>query len=214
MTLYKFAGFWRRLVAYAIDHLIINFVFFTLLTIILIAFFAGALSSGNFAWARELLDREIVSLSLLSALFFYIAMHIFYFTYFHGIDGQTPGKMLLNIKVISIDGAPVTFGTAFLRSVGYLISSIFCLGFVWVAFDRRKQGWHDKIALTNVIIRSRLEGDVAMVAPVMHSSPALAENTEGQTETISPQATELLIPKDYSDESNIGQHNKSDQKIP
>jgi len=36
--------------------------------------------------------------------------------------------------------------------VGYLISAlIFYLGFIWIAFDRKKQGWHDKIAGTCVI---------------------------------------------------------------
>jgi uncharacterized RDD family membrane protein YckC len=28
---------------------------------------------------------------------------------------------------------------------------VFFLGFIWVAFDKRKQGWHDKIAGTVVI---------------------------------------------------------------
>jgi len=62
--------------------------------------------------------------------------------------------MLLGLQVISTEGQPISFGIAFLRSVGYIISSLFfCLGFIWVGFDKKKQGWHDKIAGTVVIIR-------------------------------------------------------------
>jgi uncharacterized RDD family membrane protein YckC len=49
----------------------------------------------------------------------------------------------------------MTFGLAFLRWVGYIISAVVLyLGFVWIAFDAKKQGWHDKIAGT-VVIRVR-----------------------------------------------------------
>jgi uncharacterized RDD family membrane protein YckC len=85
-----------------------------------------------------------------------------YFTWFHGAAGQTPGKMLLGLRVIQTSGVRMTFGVAFLRCVGYLISGLFFwLGFLWIAFDGRKQGWHDKIAAT-LVVRVRYE-------PVNHS---------------------------------------------
>jgi uncharacterized RDD family membrane protein YckC len=44
------------------------------------------------------------------------------------------------------------------RYVGYIISTIpLCLGFLWVGFDSKKQGWHDKIAGT-VVVRNRRHG--------------------------------------------------------
>jgi hypothetical protein len=53
----------------------------------------------------------------------------------------------------------MTPGIAFLRCVGYLISGpVLCLGFLWIAFDGKKQGWHDKIAAT-LVIRERGESD-------------------------------------------------------
>jgi uncharacterized RDD family membrane protein YckC len=67
--------------------------------------------------------------------------------------GATPGKMLLHARIVDAR----TFGqpsTARLvgRYLAYFISAIpFGLGFIWVAIDRRKQGWHDKIAGTLVI---------------------------------------------------------------
>lgn len=67
--------------------------------------------------------------------------------------GATPGKMLLKIKVISIDGKNVSFGQALLReAIGKLVSGILLsAGFYWVIVDSRKQGWHDKIAKTIVV---------------------------------------------------------------
>lgn len=40
------------------------------------------------------------------------------------------------------------------RYIGYYVSALgLCLGFIWVAFDKRKQGWHDKMAGTVVVRR-------------------------------------------------------------
>jgi uncharacterized RDD family membrane protein YckC len=79
-------------------------------------------------------------------------MSLFYFTYFHGVTGQTVGKKILGLKVVTTTGQPLTMGIAFLRWVGYIISFlVLYLGFIWVAVDRRHQGWHDKIAGTLVI---------------------------------------------------------------
>jgi len=48
------------------------------------------------------------------------------------------------------------------RYLGYYVSTIpFCLGLIWVAFDPRKQGWHDKLAGT-VVVRPRVRGPQAV----------------------------------------------------
>ena len=158
MTFYKYAGFWRRLIAYSIDGLIVSLVFIVLTIISGIAFFSGIMSSGSDKWMVEITDPErMLSLSLLFS-FFFTLINIAYFTYFHGSTGRTPGKMLVGLQVVSVDGSPISFGTAFLRSVGYIVSSlVFYLGFIWIGFDRKKQGWHDKIAGTVVIIRENVD---------------------------------------------------------
>jgi uncharacterized RDD family membrane protein YckC len=154
MTVYKYAGFWRRLVAYIIDSTIVCFIFMILFTIAALAFFFGAISSNSKDFIADLTDPTRFFPIIISIWIFYFFINVAYFTYFHGATGRTPGKMLLGLQVVSADGTPVSFGIAFLRSVGYLISSaIFNLGFIWVGFDERKQGWHDKIADTVVIIR-------------------------------------------------------------
>jgi uncharacterized RDD family membrane protein YckC len=67
--------------------------------------------------------------------------------------GATPGKLAVGLKIVDArTGLAPSTGRLVLRLVCYLVSALpLYLGFVWVALDRRKQGWHDKIAGTVVI---------------------------------------------------------------
>lgn len=77
---------------------------------------------------------------------------LYYWYFWTHVDGQTPGKVLLNIKIIKTTGEPLTAGDVVMRYLGYWISAIcLCVGYVWVLFDRENQGWHDKIAGTYVV---------------------------------------------------------------
>jgi uncharacterized RDD family membrane protein YckC len=188
MPIYKYAGFWRRLVAYLIDSTIITIVFFVLFMIAMMAFLFGSMSGNSSKWLADLMDPTRVSSILIFTWIFYAAMTIAYFTYFHGTTGRTPGKMLLGLQVLSTNGTPISFGIAFLRAVGYLISgALFNIGFIWAAFDKRKQGWHDKIAGTVVIIREQ-EGTTAGIS--IPDQPAVLpeqQNYGGQAETFKGQ---------------------------
>jgi uncharacterized RDD family membrane protein YckC len=66
-------------------------------------------------------------------------------------NGQTPGKALMKIRVIKVDGTPITDGDAVLRYIGYILNNFFFVGWLWAFFDDNKQGWHDKIAKTFVV---------------------------------------------------------------
>ena len=83
-----------------------------------------------------------------------IAISVGYYWYFwtqH--DGQTPGKSMLNIKVIKTDGTPLNDGDALLRVLGYYVGQFSLgLGFLWAVFDENNQGWHDKMANTFVVV--------------------------------------------------------------
>jgi uncharacterized RDD family membrane protein YckC len=66
--------------------------------------------------------------------------------------GQTPGKMAMGIKIVAADGGPIGLGRAIIRYLCYIVSAVILyLGFIMIAFDKRKQGLHDKIAGTFVI---------------------------------------------------------------
>jgi uncharacterized RDD family membrane protein YckC len=185
MTVYKFAGFWRRLVAFTIDSTIVTIIFVILFVIAALAFFFGAISADNNAWINNLVNLKGFSSVLLLIMVFYLAINTAYFTYFHGATGRTPGKMLLGLQVYSADGTSISFGIAFLRAVGYLVSSLLGtipIGFIWAAFDKKKQAWHDKIAGTVVIIKEQQNESAGLSIPDPETVAGVAQTDGGQNE--------------------------------
>jgi uncharacterized RDD family membrane protein YckC len=66
--------------------------------------------------------------------------------------GQTPGKVIMGLRVVRLDGRRLTLGSAMLRYLGYWVSAApLFLGFAWILVDDRRQAWHDKIAGTCVV---------------------------------------------------------------
>ena len=156
MATHTYGGFWRRFFAFTLDSVVI----YILATVVLTAgmFVLGAAS--GLQEIRPAGRPSLVVFLRLAVLFnlLYLFMCMAYFTYFHGICGKTPGKMVFGLKVIRETGEPLTFGTAFLRWIGYFVSSLpLNLGFIWIAFDRKKQGFHDKLAGTVVILDEKRE---------------------------------------------------------
>ncbi len=81
---------------------------------------------------------------------------VIYLTYslaFWVIWSATPGKRLLRMRVVDAEsGDFLTFNQAFKRTLGYVLSGgLAMLGFFWIALDKNRQGWHDRIAHTVVI---------------------------------------------------------------
>jgi uncharacterized RDD family membrane protein YckC len=67
-------------------------------------------------------------------------------------QGQTPGKALLGIRVVKVNGGPLSDLDAIIRYIGYYINTfVLLLGWIWAIFDDRHQGWHDKLAGTMVV---------------------------------------------------------------
>jgi uncharacterized RDD family membrane protein YckC len=75
--------------------------------------------------------------------------------YFAGMwtwKGTTIGGIVVNLKVVRLDDQPVTITVALVRGLGAAFSAVvFFLGFFWIAWDKERQGWHDKIAGTVVV---------------------------------------------------------------
>jgi uncharacterized RDD family membrane protein YckC len=70
--------------------------------------------------------------------------------------GQSYGRHLAGLKVVSLrDGQPIgsagAFGRIIVRTLG---SYVFFLGVLWILWDDKRQGWHDK-ALNTVVIKDR-----------------------------------------------------------
>ncbi|NLW06703.1 MAG: zinc-ribbon domain-containing protein [Clostridia bacterium] len=75
-----------------------------------------------------------------------------YFTIMVGRDGQTFGKKFMGIKIITADGNVPSYGKAFIRHIGQIISALILgLGYLLILFDKQSQALHDKIAGTYVV---------------------------------------------------------------
>lgn len=147
----RYGGFWKRLLAFMIDKTIIYALSLNISLIILLAAGIGNDVMSIIQAPPEKLSRGIGAFAAVSTLLS-ILIDMTYFTWFTGVSGQTPGKMLMRLRVIAASGDAITTGTAFLRWTGCIVSGVaFFLGFLWIPFDRKKQGWHDKIAMTVVV---------------------------------------------------------------
>lgn len=131
---YKLAGIGERFIALFVDNILLGIVG---------AFFGVR---GNF-WAGSTLA---IIIGLVYHWFFWARQ-----------NGQTPGKRLMGIRVISANGGSLTDVDAILRYFGYYINSaIMGLGWIWAFFDSQHQGWHDKLARTYVVTANEKAEDV------------------------------------------------------
>lgn len=94
-----------------------------------------------------------------------------YFTAFLAMmQGQTPGKRLLGLRVIRLDGKPLGWWIAFERFGGYAASfSVGLLGFMQILWDRNRQGLHDK-ACETVVVRTSAQPVRSTVQPARSRS--------------------------------------------
>jgi uncharacterized RDD family membrane protein YckC len=151
----SYAGFVSRLMAFVIDVVIISFTIGTVTwflsvtaTVMQLRTFLG-FSLSAIPGSAEFIDALF---GPVTAGVFIAFVIIAYQVIFIAFAGQTPGKALLGLRVVSLDGKRLGYGRAVLRLLGYLASGLpLYLGFIWVIFDDRRQAWHDKIAGTCVI---------------------------------------------------------------
>ncbi|MSP21542.1 MAG: RDD family protein [Dehalococcoidia bacterium] len=66
--------------------------------------------------------------------------------------GWSPGKRVFGLRVVTLEGRAPGAGRGFARTAGTLLSlTVFFVGYLWAAWDRRSQTWHDRIAGTYVV---------------------------------------------------------------
>jgi len=113
----------------------------------------AALPRAGF-WLRMvalLVDAILIGIVIRSGRFFLPVLAV-YGAVLWKLKGSTVGGIIFGLKVVRHDGRPMDWATAAVRALACFFSLIFlCLGFIWIAFDPEKQGWHDKIAGTVVI---------------------------------------------------------------
>jgi uncharacterized RDD family membrane protein YckC len=145
-----YAGFWVRAAARVIDILVIVGIFNLFYLVDRLGSSAGIWPPGP---AEDLFYvTDFFSMENLVRGAFFLGFPAFYYVYMHGAYGQTFGKMALRVKVVNEDGSPLDFRRSFVRWLGYFLC-VFTLyiGYVWIAFDKRKQGLHDRVCGTIVV---------------------------------------------------------------
>ena len=140
----EYAGFWRRWFAQWIDSIILSIILLS------VEFFADPDAEGPLAWTLGLVA---------------LAVWVLYFAWPYSAHGQTPGKKLLGIRVVTLDGSRLNWRTGIVRTFGYSLSALpLGLGYLWAIWDPDKQTWHDKVAGTTVV-EDWVEEPAAIISP-------------------------------------------------
>jgi uncharacterized RDD family membrane protein YckC/cytoskeletal protein CcmA (bactofilin family) len=109
-------------------------------------------------WLRMVsiaVDAILIGIVVHSSDYFFPSLAV-YAALLWKLRGATVGGIIFGLKVVRLDGRPMDWPTAVVRSVACFLSLFAAgLGFIWIAFDAEKQGWHDKIAGTVVVKLSR-----------------------------------------------------------
>lgn len=132
----EYAGFWLRLGAAAID--LFGLLFLAVPMVVWYFGDAWTATEGVTAFVVNWVLPGIVAVT------------------FWSLRGATPGKMAVRAMIVDAQtfGEP-TLAQLVRRYAAYFASlPLVGIGFIEIAFDARKQGWHDKIAGT-VVIKGR-----------------------------------------------------------
>ena len=139
----EYAGFWIRVGASLIDTIIVLIIILPILTAVY----------GKAYW----LDDSLVK-GFWDFMFSYLlpAVGVILFWVYRS---ATPGKMATKLTIVDAKtGNKPSTGQFVIRYLGYYVSTLpLLLGFIWVGIDKRKQGWHDKLAGTVVLRSNKIE---------------------------------------------------------
>ena len=150
-----YAGFTSRLLAFWIDIILITIVFLVGAGLLVAFAFILPLQqimetlNNLFPGLRSGIQYVIGLLSLGGVGYI---LFILYILIFWSLTGQTPGKALLGLRIVGKNGQQVNPVRGLVRLVGYMLCILSLgLGFLWILFSDRRQGWHDILAGTYVI---------------------------------------------------------------
>jgi uncharacterized RDD family membrane protein YckC len=153
----EYAGFWIRLAAGLIDLSILLaglYIFYCVISQSLFWIFpdmSKIIKALNDIYHGASITSSIIWLAATMLLVFLVSVTI-YFVASSTANGQTLGKLSMGIKIIRTDSSPLDVRNSFIRFLGSLLCVLTCgIGFIMIAFDSKKQGWHDHIADTYVV---------------------------------------------------------------
>lgn len=140
----EYAGFWRRGVALAIDTLWLGSLILGLLYLF---------DPMTVQELQELFTQDDLPLDATAMIINHFVPAILIIISWYRY-ATTPGKSLVDCKIVdATTGMPPTLIQAIARYFAYILAALpLGLGFLWILWDKRRQGWHDKIANTVVIV--------------------------------------------------------------
>jgi uncharacterized RDD family membrane protein YckC len=136
----KYGGVWIRGFAQALDYVFLSFFFFPVTYLV----------KGTWLMFPE--DHLWIIFDPLCAIFLIVIFA--YFILSEGLTGVTIGKLILGLKVLSVEGKKITLRQSVIRNLGRLLDGLpmfNILGIVNIARSPIKQRIGDKIAKTVVI---------------------------------------------------------------
>lgn len=134
---YDLASLGERIVGYLIDSLVM------IAYVVVLVFISMSLVSNRFIYHYTWVP-----------FLFYVPIYFYALAFEVFMNGQTIGKRVMKIKVISIDGAKPTLGQYLIRWIFRLVDislSFFLCGIICIAVSERKQRVGDMVAGTAVI---------------------------------------------------------------
>ena len=141
------ATIWKRIMAFEIDMLLVTISCLTTFCVGLFAAWLGLKVAGYDTPSYSLIDTLLLPFGFLSPI-----VSLAYFIGFASYRGQTPGKAIMRIKIVSITGENVTLFMIAVRTLGYIFSGmLFGLGFFMALVTRRRRALHDFLANTHVV---------------------------------------------------------------
>ena len=141
----QYGGFATRLVAWIIDQLIVGAILAVYAWVLTFVLDTVAINEilGLQGWANAIILITVVVGAVVIAFSYHVGLWL--------LAGQTPGKQVMGLRIVRTDGRRLTFWSATIRWLGYAISAILFLGYLWVLVDNKRQAFHDKLARTLVI---------------------------------------------------------------
>lgn len=149
-----YAGFITRLIAFLLDVAIIAVVgsITVSVTAYLLSLVGFDVSGCATLESTNTVSIWLCTIFLLLAPFLGVTFTVIYILLFWTLVGQTPGKAIMGVRIVRLDGEHMNLWTSIRRLIGYALSlALFGLGFVWMLADDRRQDWADKLAQTCVI---------------------------------------------------------------
>ncbi len=148
------AGFISRAIAFILDIVVMSVAVLAAIALLqaLLGFFTlYGLVGQRVVQSSPFRDVAVVVMALIG-----VGVAVGYPVVFWVLLGQTPGKLLMGVRIARTNGQRLTIGRALLRYMGYWLSALpLGLGFFWVLVDNQRQCWHDKLADTYVVYDSR-----------------------------------------------------------